>query len=193
MLEKARGYTEKHKVLLIWAAIILSVISYTGFRLIKAHNDRAYWAELNSVTEFKGNEYSIRFPCSPVESTDMSDVSDSNLKVSERSCTTYTGKNHSEIDIYQVRTETYLTNKYNPQKFYICRSGTDFEGKDYHVIYNETRERDGYQINICGYENSLTAKVLQGNKIFIISVIPSDEKTQFPKLSSFVDSFVPNY
>jgi len=182
-------FYEKNKTVLIWTSIFIVIAMVIGYKQIKARNERAYWATVNSPTKFKGDGYSITFPCNPVKALDTADLSDNNLKVTEYGCETFNGPNHSEIDNYQVESETYLTEKYDIHEGYACVSGTDPESKAYHVVFNETRERDGYQINICGYDTGVVARVLHDRTIYILSVLPSVENTTFPKLSSFVDSF----
>ncbi len=181
------------KTVFVYVGVVLTIIGASCWGLYKykqAQDLKQYWVGINTSKTYYGDGFTAVFPCSDVK--DISLLADADLNSHESSCEYFSGYNHTQIDIYSVHVEHFLSSKYNPSDEMSCPSPYIITGNpDTQTYFSETRSRDdGLTFVLCGKGSSpISAFVQKGNTVYSLSVEPADTKTTASKLDNFIRGF----
>ena len=179
---------ENRKNVLVLIIAIVAIVGFVGYKSYKHQQDQQYWSKINSSSSFQGDGYKAVFPCTDI-TTQNYHGSDLDSKTS--TCSHFNGDKHTEIDMYSIEVEHFVSDKYSPSEDVSCADPNHFTNNvDTQTYYSEARFVDGVNIIICGKGKSpVYAKIRQGNTVYTLTVSPSVEKTTRAKLDVFISSF----
>lgn len=185
----ARPFLKTISMYILVVLVIIGVGIWGIHKYQQAQQLKQYWASINSPETYKGDGFTETFPCSQVTTETL--ASDSDLSSNQSGCEYFGGSDHSQIDNYNVEVDHYLSDKFSISTAMSCGNPNVYTGnQNTQAYYNETRTIDGITFVICGTgTNPITASVQNGNTVYVLTALPSNEKTTYAKLNALIQGF----